>query len=301
MDMYASMRIFIRVVERGSMSGAARDLDMRQPAVSERIERLEKHLGVRLLMRSARALTCTGEGQAFYERSKSIIAAVDEAVGSVSQDVATADGVVKIASPQCLGEAIIPRLVERAREKHPLLKIELILNDNVVDPVTEGVDISLRLGELGEGSFSAHRLGFMDRLLVANPAYLRQHGEIETESDLSQHPFIRVKGIFSNGQLPLLQPSRTLKNVPIRTVVTSSHWRPMYELIKAGTGIGVVPKPICIHDIKSGELVELLPHYSIPSLPLHALVQAKTPYPSRIRAIVDLLKKDIPAILRLEE
>lgn len=298
MDMYASMRIFIRVVERGSMSGAARDLDMRQPAVSERIERLEKHLGVRLLMRSTRTLACTGEGQVFYERCKNIISAVDEAVGLVSQDIAVADGVVRIASPQCLGEVIVPKVIERTRAKYPQLKIDLILNDNIVDPVTEGVDISLRLGELGEGGFSAHRLGHVDRLLVASPSYLERHGKIEIESDLSRHPFIRVKGIFPNEQLPLLHANRTSKNVPIRTVVTSSHWRPMYELIKAGAGIGVVQKPACIRAIEAGELVELLPQCAIPFFPLHALVQAKTPYPSRVRAIVDLLKKDMPAILR---
>lgn len=300
MDMYASMRIFIRVVERGSMSGAARDLDIRQPAISERIERLEKHLGARLLMRSARTLTCTDEGRVFYERCKNIISAVDEAVGLVSQDVATADGVVKIASPQCLGEVVVPKILEHVREKHPRLRIDLILNDNIVDPVTEGVDISLRLGELGEGSFSAHRLGRVDRLLVASPSYLKRHGNIEAESELSKHPFIRVKGIFSNERLPLLHLNRVSKNVPIRTAVTSSHWRPMYELIRSGAGIGVVQKPACIQAIEAGDLVELLPQYAVPFFPLHALVQAKTPYPSRVRAILDLLKKQMPSVLSLQ-
>lgn len=298
MDMYAAMRIFIRVVERGSMSGAARDLDIGQPAISERIDKLEKHLGARLLMRSARTLTCTNEGMVFYERCKNIISSVEEAVSLVSQDETVTAGTVRIAAPQCFGEVIVPKIIGRSRERFPQLKIDLVLNDNVVDPVTEGVDISLRLGELGQGSFSAHRLGYVDRLLVASPAYLKRHGKIEVEGDLYKHPFIRVRGIFSNERLPLQQSSREAGNAPIRTAITTSHWRPMFELIKAGAGIGVVQEPACIHSVTAGELVRLLPQCTVPPFPLHVLVQARTPYPSRIRAIVGLMKKEVPILLR---
>lgn len=126
MDLLATMRIYVRVVERGTMSGAARDLDMGQPAVSERIERLEKHLGTRLLLRSARTLTCTEEGRIFYERSKALLEAADDAVASVSKTENALDGTIRLAAPQCVGEVVLPGVLTHVRTAYPNLHIDLV-------------------------------------------------------------------------------------------------------------------------------------------------------------------------------
>ncbi|AFQ51016.1 LysR family transcriptional regulator [Burkholderia cepacia] len=297
MDLLATMRIYVRVVERGTMSGAARDLDMGQPAVSERIEKLEKFLGTRLLMRSARTLTCTEEGRVFYERSKELLDAAEDTIASVSKTENTLSGTIRLAAPQCFGEVVIPQALLQIRIAYPQLYIDLVLNDNIVDPVTEGVDISIRLGQLGDGGFVAHPLGKVGRMLVAAPAYLDRYGPIETKADLVNHPFIRVKGIFANEQLPLQSDDKTLEYARIQTVMTTSHWRPMFDTILSGGGIGVVQEPACINAVAHGKLVELLPQYTIPDFALHALVQAQRPLPPRVRVVVDLLKKEIPALL----
>ncbi|MGS0891569.1 LysR family transcriptional regulator [Burkholderia stagnalis] len=297
MDLLAAMRIYVRVVERGTMSGAARDLDMGQPAVSERIEKLEKHLGTRLLMRSARTLACTEEGRIFYERSKELLDAAEDTIASVSKTENTLSGTIRIAAPQCFGEVVLPRALLRIRTAYPRLRIDLVLNDNVVDPVTEGVDISIRLGQLDDGGFVAHPIGQVGRMLVAAPSYLERHGPIETIADLANHPFIRVKGLFANEQVPLQRADRTLEHARIRTVMTTSHWRPMYDTIVAGGGIGVVQQPACATAFAQGSLVEILPRYTIAAYALNALVRAQRPLPPRVRAIVELLKQDIPALL----
>ncbi|WP_321821604.1 MULTISPECIES: LysR family transcriptional regulator [unclassified Burkholderia] len=297
MDLLATMRIYVRVVERGTMSGAARDLDMGQPAVSERIDKLEKRLGTRLLMRSARTLTCTDEGRIFYEHSKALLEAAEASIASVSKTENTLGGTIRLAAPQCFGEVVIPQALMHIRTAYPQLHIDLVLNDNIVDPVTEGVDISLRLGQLDDGGFVAHPLGQVDRVLVAAPAYLDRFGPIETKTDLANHPFIRVKGIFANEQLPLQSEDKTLEYARIQTVMTTSHWRPMFDTILAGGGIGVVQAPACAHALAHGKLVEILPQYTIPAFALNALVQAQRPLPPRVRVVVDLLKKEIPALL----
>jgi DNA-binding transcriptional LysR family regulator len=295
MDLLAAMRIFVRVVERGNLSRAARDLGIGQPAVSERIERLEQHLGVKLLRRNTRVVSCTDEGSLFYERSKQVVEAAQEACAAVSQQDHTLRGLLRIAAPQGIGEVVLPRILPGIREQHPQLTIDLILNDQIVDPVTEGVDISLRLGQLGEGSFIARRLGHVRRVLVAAPAYLERHGIPAQPGDLVAHPFIRVMGLFGDGVLRMLDAQQSLIPARVTAAISVSHWRPVHELLVAGAGIGVLQEPVCAHAIASGSLVRLLPDYTVPGFELHAL--CAQPMPSRTRAIMTLLERELPAAL----
>lgn len=277
------------------MSRAARDLGIGQPAVSERIERLEQHLGVKLLRRSTRAVSCTDEGTLFYERSKQVVDAAEEACAAVSQHHPTLRGVLRIAAPQGLGETVLPRILHGIREQHPQLNIDLILNDQIVDPVTEGVDISLRLGQLGEGSFIARPLGQVRRALVAAPAYLERCGLPDHPDELAAHPFIRVMGLFGDGVLRLVDDRKSLVCAPVTAAVSVSHWRPVYELLIAGAGIGVLQEPACTEALESGRLIRLLPRYTVPGFELNAL--CARPIPSRTRAIMAVLEKAMPAAL----
>ena len=297
MNLLESMRIYTRVVERGSISSAARDLNIGQPAVSERIERLEKYLGCRLLLRSARAFNCTPEGLAFYERSKKILCAVEQAVAEVSNDEQDLSGTIRIAAPHCFGETVVPEALKFIRATYPQLDLDLVLNDKVVDLVTEGVDISFRLGQLGEGAFIACNLGQIDRVLVAAPEYLKKHGPICKPADLTKHPFIRVQSMFGSDQLPLKHVDSVVESAPIHPAVKTSHWRPMYELILGGVGIGVIEEPACAAALADRTLTRILPDFNVPPLDLHLLFQAQRPIPSRVRMIVALLKKCTPAIL----
>ncbi|WP_179401376.1 LysR substrate-binding domain-containing protein [Burkholderia guangdongensis] len=297
MNLLEAMRIYVRVVERGSLSGAARDLNIGQPAVSERIERLEKFLGCRLLLRSARALMRTPEGEIFYERSKKVLCAVEQAVADVSSDGQIIKGTIRIAAPHCLGETVLPDALKRVRDDYPQLDLDLVLNDRIVDLVTEGVDISFRVGLLGEGAFIAYRLGQVARVLVAAPEYLARHGPIAGPADLIRHPFIRVKGIFGTDQLPLRHGASVVESTPIRTAIQTSHWRPMHELIVSGAGIGVLEEPACAGALADGRLVRLLHAYEVPPFDLNVLIQAQRPVPPRVRTVVSMLKASIPELI----
>ena len=295
MDFLAAVRIYVRVVERGSITGAARDLDIGQPTVSERIDKLEKFLGVRLLMRSARTFSCTDEGKVFYEQGKLLLSSVEQAISVTCEHNRMLQGTIHIASPQCFGETVLPRILARLKTKHPALAINLVLNDMVVDPATEGVDISIRLGRAGTGNYVAHQAGNIDRMLVAAPAYFKKNPAIHRPADLADHPFIRVRGVFSNHQVPLIGPSGALENAPIETYMSTTHWRPMYEMIMAGCGIGVVQQPACAASLAARKLVRILPDYSLPGFPLNILMRAQRPIPLRVRVIVDFLRQHIAA------
>jgi DNA-binding transcriptional LysR family regulator len=291
MDLLAAMRVYVRVVERGSMSAAARDMGIGQPAVSERIERLEATLGVHLLRRNTRSISVTDLGAAFYERSKLAIEAADDAL-SIAREEAALAGSVRIAAPHGLGEVLLTPVLLRLRERHPDLRIDLVLNDRVVDPLTEGVDLSLRLGALGEGSFGARRLGDVRRLLVAAPAYLDRHGVPEHPVDLGRHAFARVSGLFGGDRLPLSAPDGHVIKIPIDVVLTVSHWRPLHAHILGGGAIGVLQEPVCTSDLNAGRLKQILPEFSVPALDLHLLYGTGRPVAPRIRAVMSLLEDE---------
>ncbi|WP_433705708.1 LysR family transcriptional regulator [Paraburkholderia sacchari] len=297
MNLLEAMRIYVRVVERGSISGAARDLNIGQPAVSERIERLEKFLGCRLLQRNARAFKCTPEGTIFHERSKAVLGAVEQAVAEVSNDEQAVKGSIRIAAPHCFGETLLPEGVKRIRESFPLIDIELVLNDKIADLVTEGVDISFRLGQLADGAYIAWPLGDIERVLVASPDYLKRHAAIDDLADLAGHNLIRVKGSFDADLLPVSRDGALIDSVPIRTVIKTTHWRPMYELVSSGLGLGVLEAPAVEDALETGRLVRVLPQYEMPALALNLLIQPQRPISLRVRKVVDTLRSYIAETL----
>ncbi|MFX1677005.1 LysR family transcriptional regulator [Paraburkholderia sp. A2WS-5] len=297
MNLLEAMRIYVRVVERGSISGAARDLDIGQPAVSERIERLEKFLGCRLLQRNARAFKCTPEGTIFHERSKAVLGAVEQAVAEVSNDEQAVKGSIRIAAPHCFGETLLPEGIKRIRESYPLIDIELVLNDKIADLVTEGVDISFRLGQLADGAYIAWPLGDIERVLVASPDYLQRHAAIDDLTELAGHNLIRVKGTFEADLLPVSRDGTLVDSVPIRTIVKTTHWRPMYEMVLSGLGLGVLDAPAVKDALEAGRLVRVLPQYEMPALALNLLIQPQRPISLRVRKVVDTLRSYIAGTL----
>ncbi|OJB10537.1 LysR family transcriptional regulator [Burkholderia ubonensis] len=294
MDLLAAMRIFVRVVERGNLSRAAKDLGLGQPTVSDRVERLERFLGVRLLLRSTRAVSCTDEGILFYQRSKVVLDAADEARAVVTLGNKIVRGRIRIAAPHGLGEVVLPEILTVIREHNPQLYIDLILNDEITDPVTEGVDISLRLGPISDGNFVARRMGHVRRVLVASPSYIEKHGLPEEPTDIVGHPFIRVTGLFNDGQLRLMSPSKSVRPTPINIVISTSHWRPVYELLLNGAGIGVLQEHVCVDALASGRLVRLLPDYTVPGFDLHALLPVTRPVPSKTQVVMKILEEYLP-------
>lgn len=284
MDLLTAMRIFIRVVERGNMSAAARDLGIGQPAVSERIERLEAHLGTRLLRRHTRRMSLTSAGTLFYERSKSAVAAAEHALAIVNP-TNSLHGTLRIAAPYGAGEALLMPALIKLQAEYPDLQIELILNDLVTDPVTEGVDISLRLGEMGEGYYIARQLGRVRRLLVASPA------------ELVRHAFARVAGLFMNNHVALIAPDKSLLSVPVKITFSASHWRPLHTILLAGSAIGVLQSPVCRQDIAQGNLVPVLPDYVVPPFNAYLLYPPANIISAETRICAAFLENELRASL----
>lgn len=190
MDRLASLEIFVRVIETGSFSAAARYQGIGQPAVSKAISQLEEWLGVRLLLRSTRSLTPTEAGLSFYQHAKRAVEDADEAVRAARGSASGLDGRLRVSAPVCFARLhIIPQL-PRFLDKHPDLDLDLRLDERHVDLVDEGIDVALRMGDLADFSMPARRIGQARRLLIGTPAYLARHGTPSSPSDLLDHQLV---------------------------------------------------------------------------------------------------------------
>ena len=296
MNLLEMMRMYVRVVERGSISAAARDLDMGQPAVSERVDRLERFLGLRLLHRSTRGLQCTSEGQTFYACAQRVLGAVEQALAEVRQD----RGVVRIGAPHWVGEALLPAVFLRARDALPAQRVELCLRDAQADLVAEGLDLALRLGPPDEGAFTACLLGHATRWLAASPQYLARHGGIATPADLAGHAFLHVRE-DGGDELLLSDAAGRAARVAMPRQLTVSHWRPAYEMMLAGLGVGVVYAPACREALARGALVRVLPGYALAPLALSLLVRSDRLVPVRVNAVAEIVRACVPPQLAQQD
>ncbi len=187
MDSLNAMEVFVRVVQSGSFSEAARALNLTPSAVSKQVSRLEDRLGARLINRTTRRLGLTEEGQAFFERAQRILADVSEAEQAVTQLHGAPRGTLKLNAPVVFGRMHIAPLLPGFIAQHPEMRVDFTVNDRYVDLLEEGLDLVIRIGELKDSSLIARRLATNRRLLVATEDYLAKHGTPEQPSDLLKH------------------------------------------------------------------------------------------------------------------
>lgn len=181
------MMVFVRVVEAGSFSEAARLMLMTPSTVSKLIARLESRLGVRLIERSTRRLALTEEGQFYYERSQAMLAQLDETEQQIAQGGAEAEGVIRITSSVSFGTTALEPILPAFFKAYPNVIVDLSLSDEVVDLYLDHTDIAIRVGKLPDFNLVARKIGETKRCIVASPAYLERHGTPSTPEELVNH------------------------------------------------------------------------------------------------------------------
>ena len=274
MDTLRAMRTFIRTLELGSLSAAARELHTTQPTVSKLLAQLEQQLSVRLFERSTRGLAPTEQGQRFYADAKLVIEQFDSAMSGVQGMSARASGLLRINAPVALGQFHINGMVQRFLADHADIEIELILNDRFVDLVEEGVDIAFRLGGALPQNAVGRHLARVPRFLVAAPAYLHRCGVPARPDDLAAHNFVRFAWAAGN-TLDLMRGDEHAR------IAANSRFRvnnalAIREALQLGSGIGVCPDWLVRDLLDRGDLVRVLEQWSASHQDLYLL------YPSRL-------------------
>ena len=268
MDRYQAMVTFVRVVETGSFSAAARQLNVGQPAVSKTIAQLENRLQVSLLVRSTHGLAPTEAGQRFFERARAAIAEADEAELAARGAGAGLSGRLRVSAATTFARLHVVPLLPRFLAAHPGLDIDVVLDDRVVDLVAEGVDLSLRMGDLPDSSAVARRISTGGRSVVATPAYLERAGEPRNPADLAGHEAV----IYS--QLPsawAFTRDGTAVSVAVHGRVRVSAAEGLRAAVLAGLGLTIASDWMFSPELVSGGVRRVLTAWTLPPIDLWAV------------------------------
>lgn len=294
MDRLHAMELFVRVVETGSFSAAARDLRVGQPAVSKMVAALENRLAVRLLARSSRQLSPTEAGQAFYERARRVIAEAEEAEHAARGAGAGLEGRLRVCVPVTFGRLYVAARVGPFLEAHPKLHLELVMDDRTVDLLAENIDVALRLGDLPDSTLTARKLATASRVLVATPAYIERHGAPQSPGDLLTHQtLVYAQGVDGETWRFRRGSSETSVRVTSRFACTAAEG--VREGVLCGLGLAMVSTWM-MPELTTGEVVPLLQDWALPALDLWAVFPTGRLPSAKTRAFTEWFRQTLSSV-----
>jgi DNA-binding transcriptional LysR family regulator len=289
MNRLAAMEAFVRVVDTGSFSAAARQLRMGQPAVSKMVAQLEERVGVRLLLRSTHGLTPTEAGQSFYERAKHAIEEADEAEIAARGANESLSGELRISAAVTFARLhIVPRLAAFLAE-HPALEMQVFLDDRNIDLIEAGVDVALRMGSLDDSALIARRIAQCPRLVLATPAYFEKHGEPKVPADLTSHQAI-VYDVHGGGTAWTFRKGSTEASVNVTGRVRLTAAEGVREAVFSGLGLAVTSEWM-FPELKSGLVKTVLRDWTLPSMELWAIFPTGRRASAKARAFVTFIEE----------
>lgn len=283
------MAAFVRSVELGGFSAAARTLGLTPSAISKLVTRLEDRLGVRLLNRTTRSLALTPEGEAYLHRSQRILADIAEAEGEVAQFRALPRGLLRINVGTAFGMHQLSPALPEFLQRHPEVQVELTVTDRLVDLIEEGADMGIRTGVLADSSLVARKICDLERVICASPAYLKQHGTPKKPSDLHAHNCLRLAGFPSLWRWPFDTPAG-VRPIEVAGNVLANNAESLMQLAIVGAGIVRLVDAVVGEQIRAGRLVAILEdcHHAEP-LPLSVVYPHGRHRSPKVAAIADFL------------
>ncbi|MBX3471608.1 MAG: LysR family transcriptional regulator [Planctomycetes bacterium] len=277
--------VFVEVVRAGSFTAGARALGMPKSTASRKVSELEARLGAQLLVRTTRRLRLTDVGAAYFERAARVVAEARAADRLVADLHADPCGRLRVTAP--LTFAFLGPIVAEFLAQHPAVQVDLVCTDRVVDLVAEGFDVAVRAGRMADSSLVARRLGTVQRFLVAAPGYLRRRPAPRAPADLAGHDTILFGG-GDEGTTWTLRAGRQQVEVALRPRLVVNDYDMLREAATAGLGIALLPDYVCE---ERQRLERLLPAWTAPEVPIHAVYPAGRQTSRTVAAFLDQLKR----------
>ncbi len=293
MDRFQEMLVFRRVVEAGNVTRAAEALHVSQPAVSRTLAGLESRLGVELLRRTKRGVQPTDAGQAFFRDAVDLLDRLDDVEASTTATRAALAGPIRLATASLLFTGVIAPILGRFVAEHPLVSIDATLGSTQVDLVAESIDLALRGGRPGGQDLKFRKLGVIQLALFAAPEYLARAGHPATPEDLADHAMIGGIGPTARGHWPLEADAGQSLTMPIALRHHCDDLQGLVAMAEAGLGITLCPPYI----EAARRLTRVLPGWHLPDSPVFLVWPAQRHMPARVRALLDVLIREIPPLL----
>ncbi|NIC04812.1 LysR family transcriptional regulator [Billgrantia bachuensis] len=284
------LSLFLRILDLGSISEAARSLGLSAAVASQRLKRLERELGVRLLQRTTRQLRPTPEGRSLAEQGRAAVEDLEALTSGLHRSTREVAGTLRLTLPPTFGRLYVSPLLSRFLSRYPRLRLDLDLSDQRRAIVGSGFDLAIRIGSLADSSLVARRLATNRRVLCASPAYLKRHGTPRVPEELTRHEcLLLTDGEGEPGHWRLCGASGESVEVKVDGRIRSSQG----ELLRdaAVAGLGIVQHSIwhVCDDLRAGRLQRILPDHMPPETGIHAVMPQRRLVPPRVRAFIDFL------------
>lgn len=293
MDRLTSMAVFVKASDLGSFAAAAEAMGISPQMVAKHVVFLEDRLGTTLLHRTTRRQSLTDVGRAYYDRCKQLLSDVD-AAESVAQDMRSRPkGVLRVNAPLTFGAFSLAPFVTRYLDRYPDMQIDLTLNDRFVDPLEEGYEVMLRIGEVDDTSLIAHPLAPYRLIACASPDYLARRGVPRTPSELERHDCLAYA--YWSPSMPcrwLFARDGRTEEVHANGRIRSNDWKVLLHAAKQGYGITLGPESVLNAEIMAGRLVRVLPDYEGPARPMHVLYPAGRRPTVKVRSFVEAVVEE---------
>jgi DNA-binding transcriptional LysR family regulator len=276
--------IFVKVIQAGSFSRAAKLLGMPNSTVSAKVSALEKRLGVTLLQRTTRKLRPTPAGKAYFQRSVRALEELQAAENELDTARGEPRGLLRVTAPVDVGHGIVPVLVHRYLEAQPQMAVELVVTNRVLDLVGEGVDLAIRAGKLKDSGLIAKRFELGHFGLWASPQYIADRGVPRHPRDLPGYRFVRFAR-FSKSALRLSNGSETVR-VPMTGRLQADDFETIRRLASLGEGVAFLPSLLCAEEEEQERLVRVLPQWRGDKVSLSLVYPAQRFVPAAVRAFI---------------
>lgn len=297
MDQLAAMRVFVEIVDRGSLTAAAESLDRSQPAIVRTLAALETHLDTRLLQRTTRRMSLTPEGRDYLERCRAILADVEEAELSVGRQEGEPRGDLRMTAPVQFGQLHVAPALGSFLKQHPGVRVDLLLLDRVVDLVEEGIDLALRIGHLADTSMVAVRVGAVRRVVCASPALLEAVSIPEHPHGLTGKPCIRLRNLSRANTWPFRERGRDL-SIRVDGSFGCNQIAAAVAACADGLGFGQFLSYQVEESIAAGRLIVVLESFETDALPVSLVYPGGRLMSLRVRALLGWLRNSLSAAQR---
>ncbi len=288
-----NMQVFVRVVELGSLSAAGRHLRLSPAVVSHRLQQLENHLGARLLNRTTRQVQPTEQGAAYYDACQEVLTALEQAESVIADAGGSPRGHLRVTAPLGFARRVLAPLVPAFVARYPQLSVRLRLSDHLLDLVRESVDVAIRLGVLPDSSLIARKLCDCPRVLCASPAYLGRRGTPERPEDLLTHQCLLLRFPGSQQYRWTLRTPDGPRTLAVSGPMDADDGDVLTDWALAGHGIVLKPRFEIAAQLRSGNLIEVLPDYAPEPASLVIVYPHRRFLPAKVKAFVEFMAAEL--------
>ena len=294
-DRVELMRTFVRIVETGSLSAAARQLSTTQATVSRRLQSLETLLGARLLLRTTHATRLTDDGERCYQHARRVIdswLALEDEVGQAEDEPV---GVLRVRAPHAFGQEQLLKPLTEFLQRYSQLSAEWMLNDKSVDFLSDNIDCAIRVGAEVDPATVSVQLAEVPRSVVASPALLARFPKVSKPEDLQALPWIAISTFYQR-HVELFDGAAQPTRIAITPRLSTDSLYVARNTALTGLGVALVSSWTVKEDIQEGRLIPLLPEWQPTALPVHLVYPWSRYYPARLRRFLEMMKQVMPGI-----